>query len=73
VAEAALERMRNVQDGWLVQSLDGGAPALMDEKCAVLAGQSDAELTDLVIGTCALTARSFAMPLPKTERLPQWS
>lgn len=68
VAEAALERMRNVQGGWLVQSLDGGAPALLDEKCAVLAGQSDAELTDLTIGTCALTAQSFAMPLPVGER-----
>ena len=68
VAESALARMNSVQGGWLVQRLDGSAPALLDEKCAVLAGESDGALVDLAIGTCALTDRSFAMPLPVGER-----
>ena len=68
VAERTLERMNQVQGGWLVQRLDGSAPTLLDEKCAVLAGEPDAALVDLAIGTCALTEKSFAMPLPVGER-----
>lgn len=68
VAEATLTRMNNLQSGWLVQRLDGSAPALLDETCAVLNGEEDAALADLAIGTCALTDRSFAMPLPVGER-----
>ena len=41
VAERTLERMNQVQGGWLVQRLDGSAPTLLDEKCAVLAGEPD--------------------------------
>ena len=68
VAEATLERMRNVQGGWLVQRLDGGAPALVDEKGTVLAGRIDDTMGDMAVGTCVLTANSFAMPLPVGER-----
>ena len=67
-AEATLARMNNLQGGWLVQRLDGSGPALLDEKGAVLVGESDAALVDLSVGACALTERSFAMPLPVGER-----
>jgi xanthine dehydrogenase accessory factor len=69
VADAALARMQEVKGGWLVQRLDGGTPALIDEKGTVLAGDAEPALQDLLaIGACALTPNSFAMPLPVGER-----
>ena len=44
VADAAMARMQEVKGGWLVQRLDGGTPALIDEKGAVLAGSAEPAL-----------------------------
>ena len=69
VAESAMAQMREVKGGWLVQCLDGGAPALVNDKGAVLAGEPEPALKELLAaGACALTPDSFAMPLPVGER-----
>ena len=68
VAEETLKQMNNLKSGWLVQRLDGSGPALVDEKGAAVAGEADAALVNLSIGACALTEKSFAMPLPVAER-----
>ena len=68
VADSLVERIQAVKDGWLVQKLDGGAPALVDDQFRVLAGNKEIVMPETAAGVCALMADSFAMPLPVGER-----
>lgn len=68
VADATMKRINDVKCGWLVQRLDGGAPALVDEKFGKVAGELDAQLENVALGACVLTETHFAMPLPVAER-----
>ena len=68
VAEALMAQINNVKGGWLVQKLDGGKPALLDEKGNVIAGDKTVTIGEAAAGACVLTDTCFAMPLPVAER-----
>lgn len=68
VAESLLARINDVKGGWLVQKLDGGKPALLDDKGAVIAGDETVAIGEAATGACVLTDTCFAMPLPVAER-----
>ena len=68
VAEALMAQINNVKGGWLVQKLDGGKPALLDEKGNVIAGDETVTIGEAAAGACVLTDTCFAMPLPVAER-----
>ena len=68
VVTALMDRIQDVKSGWLVQKLDGGKPALLDDKGAVLAGDETVAIGEATPGACVLTDSCFAMPLPVAER-----
>ena len=54
--------------GWLLLRTDGGAPALLDEQGAVLAGNAPADTAPLMGRTALLADGVFSLPLPVGER-----
>ena len=68
VAEALMAQINDVKGGWLVQKLDGGKPALLNEKGNVIAGDETVTIGEAAAGACVLTDTCFAMPLPVAER-----
>lgn len=68
VAGKLLEQIAARKRGWLVQRTDGGAPTLLDEHGACLAGAALPTENGLAEQGCVLTDAYFSMPLPIGER-----
>lgn len=68
LAGAVTEQIRTRKRGWLIQSLQGEAPALLDENGAALAGEAPEEPRGLMGEGSVLRDEWFSMLLPVGER-----
>lgn len=68
LAEDVLARLQYSQPGWLLLRLDGGQPALLDERRACEAGVCPQETAETVPQGMALHQGFFSMPLPVGKR-----
>ncbi|MBQ7886571.1 MAG: XdhC family protein [Clostridia bacterium] len=66
--EALLDRIEQRQGGWLIQSLDGGMPALLGKDGVLLMGERPREAAVLCRPFSVRTEKHFAMPLYVGER-----
>lgn len=67
VAARIVDRMEARSGGWLIQRMDGGAPALLDERGVLLLGEVP-EGSDLCARGCVSVGGYISMPLPVGER-----
>ena len=62
------EQVNERKAGWLVLSVDGRAPALLDEEGGLLCGELSENRKEVMGHGNLLTGQSFSMPLPVGER-----
>lgn len=68
LAGKLLELLGKRKRGWLIQRLDGGVPALLDEEGNVLVGEWGKGAGSLPKAGNVLTQEHFSMPVPVGER-----
>lgn len=68
LAGKLIDQVNERKAGWLVLSIDGGSPALLDEEGNLLFGEITEKKEDLMGHGSLLTEKSFSMPLPVGER-----
>lgn len=68
LAQTVLERIGQHRGGWLVQRLDGGAPALLDEDGQPVCGQAPQDASALCRPFAVRSGSLFVMPLAVGER-----
>ena len=63
------EQVQEKQNGWLVQRLDGGTPALLGEDGELLAGETPVTEENLLCAGGLCTEEYLSLPLPVGERV----
>jgi len=68
LAGKLLELIAKRKRGWLIQRLDGGVPALLDEEGNILAGVGNEDASPFQKDGNVLAKEHFSMPIPIGER-----
>lgn len=68
LAGKLVDRVKELQGGWIVQRLDGGEPVLLDDGLRALAGVAPENAGEIVGKLSVLKDGWFSMPLPLGER-----
>lgn len=68
LAGQLVDRVKDLKAGWMLQRLDGGQPALLDDSMQAIVGELPDSVQELTGKTSVLHGGWFSMPLPLGER-----
>lgn len=69
LAGKLMEQVGEKRNGWFIQRLDGGVPALLGERGELLAGEMPVSEENLLCAGGLCTGDFFSLPLPVGERV----